>query len=334
MLSSTLLGLPGATTLQPEEFTPSQEWLVDSPADVTYDDVLELNALGAVVTSRAVLRDPPPETEQPSSGGASSGGIVVVGLVVAMAVLEIVLLAGPAFAVSARRQRRGLAQLSAAGGRPQDSQLVVLLGTLLLGSVAALAGVALGVGTAVLVRAAGPVFGQGSLQVPVLDLAAIVVVAVLSALLAAVVPARSASRQDLMAVLTDRPVPTRPSPLPVTLGFVLLAVGVLACARAARGGDEYSVALAAVPTVLSAALLAPLALATAARLSPRLPFALRYAVRDAARQRGRTAPAVAAIAAVVAGAVALGTGASSDAAQYRADDARAAAVDVALVTAS
>jgi len=331
-LSSTLLGLPGATDLQPEEFTPSQEWLVDGPADVTYDDVLELNALGAVVTSRAVLRDPPPETEQPSSGGASSGGIVVVGLVVAMAVLEIVLLAGPAFAVSARRQRRGLAQLSAAGGRPQDSQLVVLLGALLLGSVAALTGVALGVGTAVLVRAAGPVFAQGSLQVPVLDLAAIVVVAVLSALLAAVVPARSASRQDLMAVLTDRPVPTRPSPLPVTLGFVLLAVGVLACARAARGGDEYSVALAAVPTVLGAALLAPLALATAARLSPRLPFALRYAVRDAARQRGRTAPAVAAIAAVVAGAVALGTGASSDAAQYRADDARAAAVDVALVT--
>lgn len=332
ILTSTLLGLPGVTDLQPEEFTPSQEWLVDSPADVTYDDVLELNALGAVVTSRAVLRDPPPQTAQPSSSGADSAGIVVVGLVVAMAVLEIVLLAGPAFAVSARRQQRALAQLSAAGGRPQDSQLVVLLGALLLGSVAALAGVGLGVGAATVVRAVAPVFAEGPRQVPLLDLAAITVVAILSALLAAAVPARSASRQDPMAVLTDRPVPTRPSPLPFTLGLVLLGIGVLACARAARGGNEVSVALAAVPTVLGVALLAPLALVAAARLSPRLPFALRYAVRDAARQRGRTAPAVAAIAAVVAGAVALGIGASSDAAQYRADDARAAAVDVALVT--
>lgn len=332
-LSSTLLGLPGATDLQAEEFTPSQEWLVDGPADVTYDDVLELNALGAVVTSRAVLRDPPPATEpEVSSGGADSATIVIVGLVAAMAVLEVVLLAGPAFAVSARRQRRGLAQLSAAGGRPEDSQLVVLLGALLLGSVAAVAGVALGLGTAVLVRAVAPAFAEGSLQIPVLDLGVVVAVAVLAALLAAGVPARSASRQDPMAVLTDRPVPTRRSRLPVSLGLVLLGVGVLACVLAARGGNEVSVALAAVPTVLGAALLAPLALTTAARLSPRLPFALRYAVRDAARQRGRTAPAVAAIAAVVAGAVALGTGASSDAAQYRAMDERAAAVDVALVT--
>lgn len=331
-LTATLLGLPEVTELQPEEFLTSQEWLVDSPADVTYADVLELNALGAVVTSRAVLRDPPPEAVQPSSGSADSGGIVVVGLVVAMAVLEIVLLAGPAFAVSARRQRRGLAQLSAAGGRPQDSQLVVLLGALLLGSAAAVIGVTLGVAAAAGVRAVAPVFVEDPFQVPVTDLVVITLVAILSALLAAAVPARWASRQDPTAVLTDRPVPTRASPLPLTLGFVLLGIGVLACARAARGGNEISVALAAVPTVLGAALLAPLALVAAARLSPRLPFALRYAVRDAARQRGRTAPAVAAIAAVVAGAVALGIGASSDAAQYRADDARATAVDIALVT--
>ncbi len=330
-LAPALLGLPDATELEPDADNPSQDWLVDGPADITYDDVLELNELGAVVTSRAVLRNPPPDTGGPTPGGVDRAAIVIVGLVVAMAVLEIVLLAGPAFAVGARRQRRGLAQLSAAGGRPEDSQLVVLLGALLLGSAAAVAGVTAGLGAAVLARAAVPALVEGALRVPVLDLALIVAVAVLSALLAAVVPARAASRQDPMAVLTDRPVPVRPSRLPLSLGVVLLGLGVLACARAARGGDEVSVALSAVPTVLGAALLAPLALAGAARLSPRLPFALRYAVRDAARQRGRTAPAVAAIAAVVAGAVALGTGASSDAEQYRAGDAQASSVQVALV---
>jgi putative ABC transport system permease protein len=323
-MAPTLLALPGATSVTAEPHSEGRSWLVDSPAPVTWQDVQELNALGAVVTSRAVLADPPESTGQ-DAAGTSRFHIAVFGLVAAMAILEVVLLAGPAFAVGARRQRRALAQLVAAGGQGKDARRVVLATAGLLGVVAAGLGIAAGLGVAALVRASLPAF-EGSRSVfPVVDLAIIFVAAVGSALLAALAPARAAARQSPMAVLTDRRDPPRASWRPVVAGAVLLAVGLLASARAARGGDEISVAMSGVPTVLGAVLLAPLALVAVARLAPLLPFAARYAVRDAARQRGRTAPAVGAIAAVVAAAVALGVGASSDQAERRAQDAQAAA---------
>ena len=45
--------------------------------------------------------------------------IAIVALIVAMALLEVVLLAGPAFAVGARRQARTLALMAASGGTPR-----------------------------------------------------------------------------------------------------------------------------------------------------------------------------------------------------------------------
>jgi putative ABC transport system permease protein len=319
-LAPALLGLPGTLRLEPDDFAESRVLFVDSPAPVTWQDVQELNRLGTVVTSRAVLRNPP-DLPQYESGGADRFSATVFGLVAAMAVLEIVLLAGPAFAVGARRSRRALAQLTAAGGEPRDARRVVLTGAGLLGVLAAATGIALGLGMAVLARSVVPALdGSATFFVPTLDLAVIFVAAVGSALLAALAPARAAARAHPVAVLTERPDPVRPSRRPVLLALVLLTVGVLASVDAARSGDEVSVALSAVPTVLGAVLLAPLALVVAGRAATRLPFALRYAVRDAARQRARTAPAVGAIAAVVAGAVALGVGASSDGAQSRATD--------------
>ena len=50
--------------------------------------------------------------------------VAVIVLVVVMALIEVVLLAGPAFAVGARKQQRSLALMSAAGGTPTQSRRV------------------------------------------------------------------------------------------------------------------------------------------------------------------------------------------------------------------
>ena len=46
--------------------------------------------------------------------------MAVLVLIVVMALIEVVLLAGPAFAVGARKQQRSLALMSATGGTPSS----------------------------------------------------------------------------------------------------------------------------------------------------------------------------------------------------------------------
>jgi putative ABC transport system permease protein len=301
-------------------------WLVDG-APVTWQEVRRLNAGGATVLSRAVMLDPPARSELPeevrsSSGGSDSATLAVAVLVVVMALIEVVLLAGPAFAVGARRQSRSLALLAATGGTPTQARRVVLASAVVLGGSAAVAGAALGIGVAfglvpVLQQFSASWFGP--FEVPWLQLAGVAVFGLVSALLAALVPAHIASRQDVVAVLAGRRGDRRPSLRSPVAGLVLVGLGVTgAVAGATRTGSETAIAGSAILTILGTILLVPVLLAGLSRLSRRLPLTLRYAVRDAARHRTRTVPAVAAVAATVAGVVALGIGNASDAAESEA----------------
>ena len=67
----------------------------------------------------------------------TSATVAVLGLIVVMALIEVVLLAGPAFAVSARKQQRSLALMAATGGTPKQSRRVIVASAFVLGSVAA-----------------------------------------------------------------------------------------------------------------------------------------------------------------------------------------------------
>lgn len=301
-------------------------WLVKA-GPVSWAEVLDLNALGFTVLSRAVLEDPPPDSAIPAEIGSWSGTddavIAVIALVVVMALIEVVLLAGPAFAVGARRQSRNLALLAASGATPRQARRVVLAGGLVLGGVGAGLGVVLGVGAA---WAALPIVQRytntmlGPFDVPWLHLLGVAIFGLLSAFLAAVVPAWIASRQDVVAVLGGRRgdrAPSRRSPI---LGLWVFGAGVAGAvqgARAGRGG-EFWVAGSAILAVLGMVLLIPVVVAGLARLSGRLPLTVRYAVRDASRHRTRTVPAVAAVAATVCGVVALGIANASDEAQNEA----------------
>ena len=319
---------PGALELPARE--GNHTWLVDAGGPVTWSDVRALNEIGATVLSRAVLLDPPAESElDPELQGMGSHGsddmVAVIALVVVMALLEVVLLAGPAFAVIARRPQRSLALMAATGATPPQARRVVLATGLVLGS----AGAVLGVGLGLLVGWLGmPVLQRfsdsylGPYDVPWLHLVGIAGFGLLSALLAAVVPAWLASRQDVVAVLAGWRGDATPSRRSPVLGLVLLGAGTALAAYGARPGamgvGEYWIAASAIVAVLGMILLVPLVVVGLSKLAGGLPLPMRYAVCDAVRHRARTVPAVAAVAATVAGVVALGIANASDAAQSEA----------------
>ena len=325
--AAVAVGLPGSLGAG----APST-WLVSVPGGLAWEQVQALNEASLYALSRAVVADPPPSSDVPIS---SSGDGPFLALVVTLALLQVVLLAAPAFAVGARRQKRVLALLGATGAEPAQVRRFVLAQGVVLGGLGGVGGAALGIAAAAALR---PVLSHyavdlGPFDVSARDTVLAAAIGALSAVLAALVPAVVAGNQDVLAGLTGRRGAAGRSLPSLGLGAVLFGVGVVGCVAAARpGSSEYAVVLVAVPTVVGAALLAPALLALVAGHARPLPFALRFAVRDAARTRGRTAAAAAAVTATVAGVVALGIGSASDSAQAAATWSPSSPPGSALVT--
>ena len=116
---------------------------------MTWPEVRTLNEYGLRVTSAAVLRDPPSLAELPAdlqevTSGDASQMRLLVGLGGAMLLIITALLVGPAFAVSATRQRRTLALAASNGASTPVLRRTVLAQALVLGSASAVAGTVLG----------------------------------------------------------------------------------------------------------------------------------------------------------------------------------------------
>ncbi|MGI8698691.1 MAG: FtsX-like permease family protein [Mycobacteriales bacterium] len=312
--------LPSALPASGERAGPPASYLVDAPQDVTWADVQRLNALGMTVRSRAVVLHPPPRSEVPYyrlPGAGSSVGTQVIAagvLAVGMALLEVVLLAGPAFAVGARRRRRDLALVASAGGDGNDVRNIVLGGGVVLGSVAAVVGLTLGVGLAaalrpLLERASGTAMGHFDLRP--WELLAVAATSVITGSVAAALPARVAARQDVVAALAGRRgVVINRKRVPI-LGLVIAVAGAVV---AVLGVGSHGVAVILAGAVLGEIgliMCTPTVLGMFGLLGRRLPLCPRMALRDAARNRASAAPAVAAVMAAVAGSVAIGVFAAS-----------------------
>ena len=107
--------------------TAQSRYLVKTPRPLVWDDVRWANAHGIVIYPRHKL----PGTPLPSNPSGSQGGVrtlAIVVIVVGMALLEVVLLAGPAFALGAKRRGRELALLAATGADRRDVRRAVLDG--------------------------------------------------------------------------------------------------------------------------------------------------------------------------------------------------------------
>ncbi|MGY2080240.1 hypothetical protein [Modestobacter sp. SYSU DS0657] len=314
------------------------EFYVTVPGGLAWPAVQELNAQGLVVTSRAVVEDPPAQAEYSPPGWSADGGlgtaeVAVLALIVTGLLLEVVLLAGPAFAVGLRRQRRDLALLAAAGGAPGDLQRVVLASGAVLGGGAAVLGAGLGVALAAV---AVPVIESrsdlvfGPFDVPLLHVLVVVAAGTFAGLAAAAVPAQQAAATDVVTTLTGRRGQVRSSRTLPVLGLIAAAAGLVVTVAGAQG-TEFAVAIGAVLLVLGTVIATPWLVGLLAPLAGRLPTALRLAVRDATRNRTRTAPAVAAVMATVAGITTLGIGSASDSAQAERDYAAQAPMGAAVV---
>ncbi|MGH3762684.1 FtsX-like permease family protein [Actinophytocola sp.] len=327
---AALADSPGSTPFSEE--APSR-FLVDLPSGTDVDAVWPALAAehGVTLLPRTAYteRDRYPAMLGSDDVLETTGPVA---LVVGFGLLEVVLLAGAAFAVGARRQVRELGLIAANGGTGKHVGRTVLAQGLILGLLGAVGGLLLG---GVVIFAAWPLwegltgrlvdgwrFGWPELTVAGL-------VGMLSGLAAALLPAVGASRLRPVDALAQRFRSTSlRARLPV-LGVVLLAVGVvgvLGSGMLARREIEENLAVReqtynyvqadhTLPTigVLVAGLLAVAGIimitsglvAALARTGGRLPLSGRLALRDAGRHRHRTVPAVAAIMIVVTGSVTM-----------------------------
>lgn len=300
------------------------DWYVESRTPIGWNDVLRFNAAGFAVSSREVVLHPPPQSAVPAAAksdleGLSAAaeaqsnpfdfrtGAISSALLAAMLLLEVVLLAGPAFAVGVRRRRDELALLAAAGGNRRHLLTFVTADGVALGLIAALIGGSVGTAAGAVTTAAirnWTAEVPGPVNIRIGEIAGLAALAVISGLLASLIPALSASRQDTSQVLRGRNRVTRLSWTPPVIGIALVAVavalGVGKLYERTTSGFPAPLVLAAALGEVGFALLTPGILALLAIACRRLPVFARLALRDASRNRSAAAPAAAAIIAVVA----------------------------------
>ena len=222
------------------------QWYVSTARPIDWSAVTAFNRQGWTVISRHVVQHPPPVSQvayyQQQRQAAQAGQAPVTpadhnttavgsALLAAMLILEVIFIAGPAFAVGARRRRHELAVIGATGARPSQMVAVVAADGLVLGAVAAVLGLAVGVGAG---PWSWPGCAHGAAACPrggnhprdELEIAGIAALAVISGLVAALIPALSASRDPLSEVLRGRQPPNRLSLRPAGAGVAALGVAI------------------------------------------------------------------------------------------------------------
>ncbi|MHA7303658.1 FtsX-like permease family protein [Arthrobacter sp. TMN-49] len=314
---------------------PATIYLVGDKA-LAWTDAKTFNAKGITLTSRSLLLDPPSKAElgadaqnqQTNAGLAAMMPVLLMGgLIGVLALLEVGLLAGAAFAVGARKQQRDLALLAASGAESSMVRTTVTASGLWLGLAGGMAGAVLGSAAAMLVVVI--VRGQGNAMFPGLHLMwlpalGLVLLGVAAGLVAAMVPARAVARQATLAALKSGRTADLPSRWTKWLGLGFLVLAAMAMAAGVvvsvmvRGRDDSYVWVplssgliigGAVVLVLALICLTGRIIELLTAKTAWLPVPLRLAARDSARNLGRTIPAVAAVlaAATLSGALMVGT---------------------------
>nr|WP_275587586.1 ABC transporter permease [Arthrobacter roseus] len=289
---------------------------------LTWPQIQELNAQGVAALSRAVLLDPPPAPELlgPDEYGERQMitfilGVSMVGILV---LAEVGLLAGAAFAVGAKNQRRMLALLAAAGGEKSTVRSVVTASGVVLGALGAIAGVVVGTGVAAAVVYWS--LSQHSMMFAGFHLLVwpLIIFALLgftASVIAAAVPGFAMAKQDAFNSLKSAQTTSKPQSRIPVVGLVLIGLSLL------LGGAGVAVILGLddpeqygpkgvvfVPLMAGGTLLFLLGLLLCTgrivdlmgRFAGMLPLAPRMAVRDASRNRGRSVPSIAAVLAATA----------------------------------
>jgi putative ABC transport system permease protein len=312
-------------------------YLVDLP-DLPTADLMALQRDLAAVGVGAWFRDSvehrgawgtPRDVPEAVDPAAVAVGAVVIGL----GLVEVVVVVGAVFAVGARSQARVLGLLLASGASAADVRrtllaqgLVIGVAASVLGGLAAWAVLALGRGPL------GAVTGVRYLEwsVPVAGVVTTLLLGVLSAVLAAAIPAWGVGRMTASQALDGhvaagvraRRHRTRTPGLWLSgvglVGLVLCGPWIASSFRA-DAGTESPVpvllgGLCAIALLAGVGLLVPWLVALAGAVTARGWLPWRLAARDAARNRGRTVASVLAVGMVTTGTVFAGFAVTAQAA--------------------
>lgn len=305
-----------------------QGWLITGTR-MPFSKVGELSRYGLQVVSAQLVHDPVPPEQLPrllrDQLVATNNGdpqIYVGGGTLLLIVIT--LLVAPAFAVSAARQRRTLALAASNGAHPRQLRHTVLAQALVLGVLSAVLGVGLGVLASWAMwrwsMTQGTDIWVSRFVLPWAGLLGIAGCASLSALVAAMLPARRLGRLDIMGVLKGQNTSPPPSRVIPVVGLLVGGLGAVALLwTTITRSDEMTVAVGTLALVVGALGVVPITLVALARVSSRMPVALRMGTRDMARQRARSVPVVAAIVAAVAALTTIAIASASDNEQQRRD---------------
>ena len=302
-----------------------RRWYLPDQA-LTWTDVQRLNDDGIVAYSRAVVLDPPLFENAFVRGAALDAWAQLWPLVLALSIAGlfagyvVVMLAGAAFAVSARRQQRALAIAASVGADRRDLSRTILLQGTTLGIVGGAAGIASGIGLAALVMG---VTNDGSatlfwgFHVPWAVLAGIAVFAVVVGTVSAWMPARAVARRPPLQALRGARRPQKPTASRPLWGSALILGGVALTilsalisaaivATDALPGDNgwryvppYGIAVGPIVAQIGILMSGRWLVWQASRALSHVGTAAKIAARDAAANASRTVPAFAAVTATV-----------------------------------
>lgn len=314
VLREGALGAPTAL-----EAAQSSEFFVLGDESITWNEVRALNEQGLAVGSRAVILGDEPTpgaiSDPPLSGiGAAASYIGLAAMVGGFFLLQVVLLSAAAFMVGARQQQRSMAIMASVGAETRTLRASVSGAGLALGGVAAVLGVGLGIAVgwvAVQLLDDGNARTWPGFHVEPISLAVVALVAVLAGWVAAIIPARIASRIDIVTALRGarRPAPPRRGRGVLAAGILIagvalgLAGGILLVSLRAAEIYEPLWDIVAVVLVIVGAIMAQLGMLLALPAMLRLlahtaraaRTPVRLALRDIARNSGRTVPVAAAL---------------------------------------
>jgi putative ABC transport system permease protein len=277
-----------------DEFALVAPGQVTAPTQVTI--LLGAGRIG-VLPAAASLSYPTPTTS-----GISPAMIVLVVAVLGLIFIGLVSVAG--FTVMAQRRLRALGMLSALGATEKNVRLVMVADGAAVGVVATVAGAVIGFAAWFAYYPQLETDTAHRIDPANLPWWAIIVgmvLAVLTAVLAARRPAVMAAKVPVVAALSGRPAKPTGVNRSAGVAFGWLAGGLLLLAFSGGwdgtgGKDSLFLLVGLVAVIVGGCLLAPLCVTVlAAAAGPRVPVAVRVALRDLVRYRARSGAALAAV---------------------------------------